>query len=442
MRRPASPGPVISARFTSRWLRCRYFQYVEGNEKLAAAMREADITQGELVDALNSHLRAAGHDGTISDRTVRFWLSGKTRWPQEPQREALGALFGRDPVELGFQPRAGRTTEPEPSVLRRSFFAVATAAAVTPSATRPTRVGISDVARLRAGLDNLVALDDTSGGHEALEQDALTKAAQALDLQKHAASQRIRQRLFAVAAGYTARAGWAALDARRLTRVQPLLDRALYLAGMAQDSTVQMEVWNLYAMLARQTQDYTQAVDSAQAAQATSIARRDPLFASLAHARTAVGHSLMGDRQAALRYLGHAEDALVKADPLAPRPSWIAFYGAAELTAMTAIVRDRIGDPVEAEAASHTALASIPAQFRRNRALATTRLALAQLHQRDLELACATAESVFAMMSGTPIPGRMRSLLGDFYRDLITLAPKATITQEWGERFRVEWSRA
>jgi hypothetical protein len=150
----------------------------------------------------------------------------------------------------------------------------------------------------------------------------------------------------------------------------------------------------------------------------------------------------MGDRQAALRYLGHAEDALVKADPAEPRPSWIAFYGAAELTAMTAIVRDRIGDSVEAEAASHTALASIPVQFRRNRALATTRLALAQLHQRDLELACSTAESVFAMMSGTPIPGRMRSLLGDFYRDLITLAPKATITQEWGERFRVEWSRA
>jgi hypothetical protein len=97
---------------------------------------------------------------------------------------------------------------------------------------------------------------------------------------------------------------------------------------------------------------------------------------------------------------------------------------------------------VEAEAASHQALSSIPEQFRRNRALATTRLALAQLHQRDIHLACDTAESVFTMMSGTPIPGRMRSLLGDFYRDLITLAPKSTITQEWGERFRLEWSRS
>lgn len=75
-------------------------------------------------------------------------------------------------------------------------------------------------------------------------------------------------------------------------------------------------------------------------------------------------------------------------------------------------------------------------------ALVTTRLALAQLHQRDIELACSTAESVFAMMADTPIPGRMRSQLGDFYRDLITLAPKATVTREWADRFRLEWSRA
>ncbi|MGW2515151.1 hypothetical protein ACWC0A_38480 [Streptomyces scopuliridis] len=125
-----------------------------------------------------------------------------------------------------------------------------------------------------------------------------------------------------------------------------------------------------------------------------------------------------------------------------PRPSWLAFYGPSELTAMTAIIRDRIGDPVEAEAASHQALAAIPAQFRRNRALASTRLALAQLHQRDIDQACATASTVFELMSGNPMPGRMRSLLGDYYRDLITLAPDASVAREWGDRYRSEWSRA
>lgn len=303
-------------------------------------------------------------------------------------------------------------------------------------------VGITDVIRLRNGLDDLMALDDTRGGHESLEQAALAGASRALGMQNQAASQRIRQRLFSVAADYTATAAWSALDARHSDRAEQHLSRALYLAGLAQDSVVELRVWNSFAMLAHQRQHFTHAVDSAQAAQATAISRRDPLFASLAHARTAVGHSNLGDRQAALRSLGHAREALAKADPAEPRPSWMAFYGPAELNAMTAIVRDHIGDAAESEAASHQALSSIPSQFRRNRALATTRLALAQLHQRDVDQACYTAASVFGLMSGNPLPGRMRSLLGDYYRDLITLAPNALVTREWGDRYRLEWSRA
>ncbi|MGO4423450.1 hypothetical protein AB4Z54_33370, partial [Streptomyces sp. MCAF7] len=71
-----------------------------------------------------------------------------------------------------------------------------------------------------------------------------------------------------------------------------------------------------------------------------------------------------------------------------------------------------------------------------------TQLALTQLHQRDIDQACATASSVFALMAGHPIPGRLRSRLGDYYRDLITLAPDASVAQEWGDRYRTAWSRA
>ncbi|MFJ4337913.1 hypothetical protein [Streptomyces sp. NPDC088915] len=194
-------------------------------------------------------------------------------------------------------------------------------------------------------------------------------------------------------------------------------------------------------MLANQRGAHADAVDSAMAAQATSITRRDPLFASLAHARAAVGHS-NNDRQAALRSLGHAQEALSKAALADPRPSWTAFYGPAELTALTAVVRNRIGDFAEAEAASHRALSAIPRQFRRNRAMATAQLALAQVRQGDVDQACASASAAFELMEGHPIPGRMRSRLGDFYRDLITLAPDATVAQEWGDRYRSEWSRS
>ena len=326
---------------------------------------------------------------------------------------------------------------------RRNFLTATTgtAAAAVPFVGAPPQVGTSDVLRLRSGLDALMELDANRGGHEGLERAALAGAEEALEKQRLGATQRIRQRLFSVAADYTATAAWSAIDAKQTDRARALLGRALYLAGMAKDPIAEMRVWNCYAMLAHQRGEYAEAVDAAYAAQGTTIARRHPLYSSLAHARTAIGHSNLGDRQAALRSLGYAQEALGKSETAEPRPSWVAFYGSSELLAVTAIVRDRIGDPAEAEAASHQALGSIPKQFRRNRALATARLALAQVHQRDIDQACSTASTVFELMSEAPIPGRMRSLLGDYYRDLITLAPDASVAREWGDRYRSEWRR-
>jgi hypothetical protein len=416
---------------------------MEGNERLDSAMREHGFKQHELADAVNTRLIDKGHKGTVGERTVRNWLTGTTKWPHPRQREALEAVFRRTAEELGFRPPARRRPLEGP-VDRRNFLTGATGttvAAVAPFLGAPPHVGTSDLIRLRSGLDNLMTLDATRGGHESLERAALAGAAEALEKQKLGATQRIRRRLYTVAADYTAVAAWSALDAHRGHRAHVLLGRALHLAGMGRDSGAELCVWNLYAMLARQRDERTQAVDSALAAQSTSIAKRDPFYSSLAHARTAIGHAGL-DRQAAIRSLGYAWEALEKAATDEPRPSWVAFYGQGELMAITAIVRDRIGDFDHAEAASHQALASIPQQFRRNRSMATTRLALAQLHQGDVDQACATASTTFALMDGDPLPGRLRSLLGDYYRDLIGLAPDAAVSREWGDRFRSEWSRA
>lgn len=419
---------------------------MEGNEYLISALRESGLTQTALADAVNTHLHRDGYEGTVSDRTVRNWLTGKTRWPHSRQRAALGAVFGCTAEELGFVPPAPRcpATEPEDPVRRRNFLmaTTGTTAAVAVPLIAQHSVGTSDVIRLRSGLDALVALDAARGGHDALEHRALAGASEALEKQKLGASQRIRQRLFSVAAVYTSTAAWSAIDDKRTDRARGLLDRALYLAGMAKDSVAELKAWNLYSSLSHHRGAYTEAVDCGYAAQATAIARRDPFYASLAHARTALAHSTLGERQPALRSLGCAWEALDKASLDDPRPSWTAFYGPGELLALTAIVRDEVGEPVEAEAASHQALAGIPQHFRRNRALATVRLALTQLHQHDVDQACDTASTAFDLMDGHPIPGRMRSLLGDYYRDLISLAPEATVAREWGDRYRTEWSRA
>ncbi|MEU3529679.1 hypothetical protein AB0E62_38550 [Streptomyces sp. NPDC038707] len=420
---------------------------MEGNFRLQAHMVDHAFKQGVLADRVNEELKAAGHNGTVGDRTVRNWVTGKTRWPHQRQRDALTAVFGCTPACLGFYPPGmpAPPSEDLSAMLRRRFCTAATstaAATALPGAgTRHTSVGTSDVLRLRDGLDRLTALDQRRGGHAALERAALAGAAEAVDLQDRSASQRVRQRLFGVAADYATAAAWSCIDARQLDRARSHVNEALKLAGLSQDPVTLMRVWNSTAILARQLGQYAEGVAAAQAAQSCAITRRDPLFGSLAHARTAVGHAYRGDRQAAIRSIGYAEEALVRAEPR-PRPSWIAFYGPAELHALTGVVRSRLGQPAEAEAASHRALSALPASFRRNRAMTIVDLAIAQLHQGDAEHACATSEEAFALMSGSPLPGRLRVLLGDFYRDLLTLAPSTTVAREWADRYRSEWSLA
>ncbi|MFE7965415.1 XRE family transcriptional regulator [Streptomyces cellulosae] len=425
------------------------------NGDLAGWMAELGLTAAELSDLVNEEIgQFTGRLGETSERTVFRWLSGEVRWPHGRQRLALERVSGRPVTDLGFTPRGKsmstrRSSEEDPEVRRREFVGAAAGVAAasisvgSPAAAAPQRVGTSDVIRLRDAVERLVAEDALRGGG-GLEQAAVRGAEEALRLQRGAASQRVRTRLFSLAANFTCRAGWALIDAGRLEGAGRHLERALTLAGMARDADMAMQVWNMRSMLARQREDYAEAVAAAQAAQATSITRRSPVHASLGWARLAVAQAHGGDARGAVRSIGRAEELWGKADPGEPVSAWIEFYGPvagpAELFALTAVVQDETGRSAQAEAASYRSLAALPGQYRRNRANTTARLALAQLHQGEVEQACATSGAVFEAMAGVPLPGRTRQLLGDFQRELIARAPK--MADEWVEQYRTEWSRA
>ncbi|MFE5539138.1 helix-turn-helix domain-containing protein [Streptomyces sp. NPDC056519] len=412
------------------------------NVALRARMAERGLTQDELAAQMNAALlEITGRLGDVSARTVRNLVSGATKRPIGRTRVALELVFGCPLSDLGFASHAA-TAPPEESVLRRSFCTATTGVVIgaVSNVSRRQSVGTSDVLRLREGMATLTALDQTRGGHAALERAALAGAAEAVTLQQNAASQTVRQRLLSVAAHYTATAAWSCIDARQLDRARLHLSEALRMAGMAQDSTAQLRIWNSTAMLAHQRHEYSEAIAASQAAQASTAARRNPLLSSLAHARTAIGHASRGDRQPALRSLGYAETALAKADSTTPSPAWFSFYGPAELSALTAIVRELLGEPAHAEAASHQALASLPVRLRRNRSMTTVRLAAAQLCQGEVEQACATTGAAFELMVGDPLPGRLRTMLGDFHRTLFTVAPSAQAAREWADQHRTQWS--
>lgn len=275
---------------------------MEGNQILKARMAESGFTQAELAEAVNADLRAAGYEGTVSDRTVRNWLTGKTRWPHHRQRAALEAVFKCPVAELGFAPRGGDssgTAPPEDPVHRRRFVSASAGIALT--ATAPAygaqpRVGASDVQRLLAKFAVVIASDHRYGGKLTIETQASGLAGEAMALQaRGTASQRVRGALYGCAASFTSSAMWAAIDGRRFDAAQRHFDRASSLAAMSGDTTIPFRIWSHAGSLYRHMVRPADALAANDVARRLPIARRDPLFASLGHARHAAIHGLTGD---------------------------------------------------------------------------------------------------------------------------------------------------
>ncbi|MEI5100978.1 Tat pathway signal protein [Streptomyces sp. PmtG] len=412
----------------------------ERNEHLIGWMTEYEMAARELVDALNEYVEElTGRRGMITERTVLKWRSGEIRWPQTVQRTALQAVTGRDPVELGFAaPRRANHKKEDSPVLRRNFVtASGTAlAALTPASaltraqdSRP-RVGMSDVHRLSAKLAKIVASDDRHGGTEKVEQRAGQLARQTLTLQKHGtATARVRGHLYCLAAAFTSSAMWAAIDGGRLDAAQTHMQESVTLAGLSADAAIQFRVWGHAGALYRHLGRYTDALAADDVARSSSIFRRDPLYASLAHARTAVHHGDLHDHEAVRRSIGHAQDALARADQHTPRPPWMRFYDQAELELLSLIAHAALGNWEDAEAHAHRNLALLRPELARNRALARVHMARAQLEQGAVDAAVDTARSI----PRDAWHGRTGQLLKAFSARLTTLAPNEPQVRDWAD---------
>lgn len=436
--------PEISrARSSAPTGRVATVRTVEGNQYLKARMAEAGFTQAELADAVNADLHAAGYEGTVSDRTVRNWLTGKTRWPHRRQREALEAVFNRPVTELGFVPRgappvARRAAPLEDPVFRRRFISASTGAALAVAGTPVThaaqpRVGAGDVTRLLSKFAVLIASDHRYGGKLTIETQASALAGEALALQaRGTASQRVRGALYGCAASFTSSAMWAAIDGRRFDAAQRHFDRASSLATMSGDPTIQFRIWSHAGSLYRHMARPADALAANDVARHLPIARRDPMFASLGHARHAAIHGLTGDARAVRQTLGHAQDALQQATSGQQRPVWInAFYDQAELDNLALAAYLALGDYEQAEAHAHRSLALLRPEMRRTRAITTARLAHAQLGQGDLEPSVTTAMSIPNDPTGQH--PRVLGMLQDFGDALRIAAPSSQHTHTWDQ---------
>ncbi|MEU9113255.1 Tat pathway signal protein [Streptomyces sp. NPDC048483] len=412
-----------------------------GNPHLAAWMDRRGLSQAELAGRLNRRIGAlTGQPGKLTDRHVRNWLTGKTRWPQKRQRVVLEAEFGTTAVSLGFVAPASREREPsEDRVLRRTFTSATasiTAAALLPStpSSGSSHVGMSDADRLERNFASLVDDDNKGKSGIRLETRALAHAQHALDLQAigHASS-RVRSRLYYLAAAFTGTALWTAIEAHEPERAHGHLHRAMTLAGLADSSEMKMRLWGHAAILLFQQKHTSDAQAAAEAGRRTRVSRHDALFRSLANARVAGVLSAVGDDLAALRSLESAERAYERADLQQERPAWVSFYDRAELDGLSALVMSDLGRHDEAEAHLHRTLARLRPDYRRNRIYYSVHLALAQLAQGEAEQAVATAISLLPVPGEEPLGGRTSDLLRQFDRMLKQVAPGTRSAVEWAD---------
>ncbi|WP_250847597.1 hypothetical protein [Streptomyces hygroscopicus] len=307
------------------------------------------------------------------------------------------------------------------------------AAAAAPGAAAPRRIGMSDVDRLQRRFAEIIASDHRHGGQLGIEQRAAALADEALNLQNSgAATQRVRSRLYACAASFRSSAMWAAIDGRRYNDAQRHMREAQALAEMSGDQAIKFRIWSHAGTMYRHTGRPSDALAANDVARSLHLTRRDPLFASLGLARQGAIHGAAQDRTSARRAFGQAQDALDRADPKAPRPVWLtAFYDQAELNSLALSAHLALGEYPTAEAHAHQCLSALRPYMARSRAIATTRLAHAQLAQGDAEAAVASAMKVPA--SAATQHARVRSMLQEFGAALRATAHGSPTVQTWTE---------
>ncbi|QIB42680.1 hypothetical protein [Streptomyces aureoverticillatus] len=413
------------------------------NHALAAWVAEQGLTETEFAGRFNAQVAASsGRPGNATARTVRRWLSGEVRWPHAKQREALTRLTGLSMEALGFTAPVPASTpalasdEASRQGTSRHLKSLTTATA-TASATVPrgpqSRVGVSDVRRLATALAGIVAADDRHGGTTPVETRALALAREALGLQEFgSASTRVRNMLYSLAAAATCSALWAATEGHRLGPAQQYLQRSVLLAGLSADPAVQFRVWGHAAVLYRRLGRLTDALAAADVSRSAHVTRSDPVFASLGLAHTAVHQGVLGDRTAAQRSLGHAQDALCRADLTLPRPPWMLFYDQAELELLALITQSALGQWVDAETHAHRSLALLRPELIRNRHRVLVFQAHAQLSLDALEPALLTIGAI----PREAWHGRTGRLVAAFTTHLRTTAPDAPETRTWTEFLR------
>ncbi|MCQ4042382.1 transcriptional regulator [Streptantibioticus rubrisoli] len=441
------------------------------NERLQALIQEAGCSNAGLARRVNMCGAEHGLDLRYDKTSVARWLRGQQPRGRAPAiiAEALGRKLGRtvtideigmangknlaSGVGLHFAPTVLGAVEQacelwRSDVGRRDFLTgstVAASALVEPSRdwliTGPDtvvsrsggpRVGIADVAAVRATTQALVDLDHRFGsGHvRPIVVHYLNSVVSGLLGGSY--REATGRQLFAAVARLTELAGYMAVDTGQPGLAQRYYIQALRLAQAAGDRGYGGYVLAAgMSHLAASLGNPREIAQLARAAQEGARGHVTPTAQAMFYAAEARGHALLGDAKACEAVAGRAVEALGRSVP-EDDPDWIAHFDEAYLADELAHCHRDLDQPGPAMRRAHEALAGHPPTRVRRRAIGLLVLACAQVQAREVEQSCHTATQAVELLGGLR-SNRGAEYLDDFRRRVEPFSDEPVV-REFGAR--------
>ncbi|ATL28577.1 transcriptional regulator [Streptomyces formicae] len=445
------------------------------NERLQALIQEAGCSNAGLARRVNMCGAEHGLDLRYDKTSVARWLRGQQPRGRAPGiiAEALGRKLGRtvtiDEIGManGKNLASGVGLQFSPTVLgaieqvcelwrsdvgRRDFLSgssVAASALVEPSRdwlisspdpqvgrTAGPRVGLSDVAAVKAMTEALTQLDHQFGsGHvRPVVVHYLNSVVSGLLAGSY--REAVGRELFAAVARLTELAGYMAVDTGQPGLAQRYYIQALRLAQAAGDRGYGGYVLAAsMSHLAAQLGNPREIAQLARAAQEGTRGRVTPRAEAMFYAAEARGHALLGDARATQVVAGRAVDAMDRASGEAGSgddPVWIRHFDHAYLADEMAHCHRDLGQADAAARSAQESLEGHPETRARRRAIGLVLLATAQVQRREVEQACHTGLKAVELL-GTLRSNRGAEYLDDFQQRLEPYREEPVV-REFGAR--------
>ncbi|MGM0357649.1 MFS transporter, partial [Streptomyces sp. ECR3] len=266
---------------------------------------------------------------------------------------------------------------------------VARDASPSDGSSAPTRVGHSDVRKLREAAEDARRWDSKYGGGDwrsSMVPECLRVEAAPLLLGSY--SDEVGRALFGASAELTRLAGWMAFDTGQQEAAQRYYIQALRLARAAADVPLGGYVLASMSLQATYRGFGDEGVDLAQAALERNrglATARTMSFFRLVEARA---HARAGDAHAAGGALKAAEGWLERARDGDPDPSWLGFYSYDRFAADAAECYRDLKAPRQVRRFTEQALSKPTEEFVRSHGLRLVVSAVAELESGNLDAAC------------------------------------------------------